>query len=155
MLSQFFDFARGFDNEPVASVPLHEIIAEAISRADAAGKVSAAYPADLVLPVRAEALTRGICNLLRNALVHGAQPVKIDVSRIQGAVEVRISDNGPGFSIEEEARITSPFVRGNDALSTAGTGLGLAIATRAIAAHGGSLRFERGCTFSAVLTIPA
>jgi two-component system, OmpR family, osmolarity sensor histidine kinase EnvZ len=154
MLSQFFDFARGFDDEPVAHVALLSLIANAVSRADSEDRVAVNCPADLFLPARPEALTRGICNLVRNAVVHGAQPVTIDALRMKDAVELRISDNGPGFPIDEEARITAPFTRGNAARSTAGTGLGLAIAKRAVAANGGSLSFERNGTFTAVLTIP-
>jgi len=153
MLGQFFDFARGFKDELVAERPLAEVLAEAVARADGKGVVAVDCAADLALQIRAEALTRGVGNLIRNALVHGTPPIRVSASRTDAGVEIRVTDAGPGFPASDEARLTNPFVRGNEARSSAGSGLGLSIAQRAALAHGGSLRFERSKGFSAVMTI--
>jgi signal transduction histidine kinase len=74
--------------------------------------------------------------------------------RADGAVIVRVEDNGPGVPEAIEASLFQPFVtgRGRDAKHP-GTGLGLAIAARWVDRHGGALRYERiagsGARFSA------
>lgn len=64
--------------------------------------------------------------------------------RAGGAVEVSVSDQGPGLSSEARERLFQPFARGDDAvaLSTRGTGLGLAITKAIVDAHGGAIRAE-------------
>lgn len=153
MLGQFFDFARGFKDEPVAACTLAPVLAEAVARADGKDVVTVDCPAELAISIRAEALTRGLSNLIRNALVHGTPPIKVLASRDDAGVEIRVTDAGPGFPASAEARLLNPFVRGNEARSTAGSGLGLAIAQRAVAANAGLLHFERDGGFSAVMTI--
>ncbi len=49
-------------------------------------------------------------------------------------IEVSITDNGPGMSEEQKARIYEPFYT----TKTRGTGLGMAIVRRIMEAHGGS-----------------
>lgn len=153
MLGQFFDYARGFEDEPVSCTRIAPILAEAVARADGKGVVAVDCPAELALPIRAEALTRGISNLIRNALVHGTPPISVSAISANASVEIRVTDAGPGFPASAEAQLLNPFVRGNEARSTAGSGLGLAIALRAVAANAGLLHFERDGGFSAVMTI--
>lgn len=70
--------------------------------------------------------------------------VRVTAAKVDGAVIVRVEDNGPGVPVEIEATLFQPFVtgRGRDAKHP-GTGLGLAIAMRWVERHGGSLRYER------------
>lgn len=160
MLGQFFDYARGFEDEPTARTALAPILVEAVARAEGGlqenrCEIAIDCAPGIALPLRAEALTRGVCNLVRNALVHGSEPVRVSARLTADGVEIRVTDSGPGFGEEEEERITAPFARGNEARSTSGSGLGLAIAQRTALAHGGTLRFEWGDGFSAVIALPA
>jgi len=89
--------------------------------------------------------------LLSNAL--DAIPVggRISVSCRRappGSIEVAVSDNGPGISPANLARVFEPFFTTKE--PGKGTGLGLAIAKNFVTEHGGSIRIEseagRGAT---------
>jgi two-component system sensor histidine kinase PrrB len=82
-------------------------------------------------------------NLLDNAALHGRGDglVRVEVDRRDGAVVVRVDDNGPGIPEQERELMLEPFTRGRAAAST-GTGLGLAIVSQQVAIHGGSLRLD-------------
>ena len=65
------------------------------------------------------------------------------------AVDLVVSDNGPGIPAEHMERIFEPFFT----TRTQGTGLGLAVARAVVRTHGGSLWVEsstaKGTTFVA------
>ena len=95
---------------------------------------------------------RGAFNDVATVLAHNAAialddrgtGVRVRAARVDGAVEVRVEDDGPGVPPEIEATLFQPFVtgRGRDAKHP-GTGLGLAIAARWVERHGGAIRYER------------
>jgi signal transduction histidine kinase len=96
---------------------------------------------------------RGAFNDVATVLVHNAAiamegraggQVRVRAAREDGAVVVRVEDDGPGVPAEIEATLFEPFVtgRGRDAKHP-GTGLGLAIAARWVERHGGSIRYEK------------
>jgi signal transduction histidine kinase len=66
--------------------------------------------------------------------------ITIDIDR--GDLVLRVSDQGPGLTREQGAKIGEPFYRSDPsrARDTGGTGLGLYLATLIARAHGGSLR---------------
>jgi signal transduction histidine kinase len=101
-------------------------------------------------------LSRIFSNLFDNAL--GATPptgtIEVEAFRRDGAVVVRITDDGPGVPADQRERIFRRFAR-LDA-GRAGTGLGLAIARRIARQHGGELTCdasETGASFT--LRLPA
>jgi signal transduction histidine kinase len=88
-----------------------------------------------------DGVRRVLSNLIDNALTYCAagDAVRIRTHPIGGqAVEVEVSDSGPGIPPEARADIFEPFRRGHD--NPAGTGLGLAIARRLTEAMGGELQ---------------
>jgi|AntRauTorcE11897_2_1112592.scaffolds.fasta_scaffold14142_2 signal transduction histidine kinase len=103
-------------------------------------------------PVRLE---MALNNLLRNAIRHAVREVRVEVRRGTGAVEYRISDDGPGIDPEDEARLYEPFFTRED--TGAGTGLGLPIVERIALEHGGSIEHAPGSEGGAVfiLRLPA
>jgi two-component system osmolarity sensor histidine kinase EnvZ len=57
--------------------------------------------------------------------------------------KIKVSDRGPGISIQDTARVRKPFWRGNMARTGAsGTGLGLAIVDRLLQHMEGELSFH-------------
>ncbi len=102
-------------------------------------------------------LRQVLLNLLRNAReAVASQPeqlVKLRVDPGQGAIEFRVSDNGPGIADEMADTLFRAFSGGKNK----GMGLGLAISRSIAQNHGGDLRLEpakpgEGATF--LLTIP-
>jgi len=86
-----------------------------------------------------------IDNLLDNAALHGRPAdgrVRIGLAREDGAVLLRVEDNGAGIPPGDRARLLEPFARGQDATAP-GTGLGLAIVAQQAALHGGELRLDQ------------
>lgn len=97
-------------------------------------------------------------NLVSNALRYSAPeagPVEVEAKVVDGTLVFRVSDQGPGISVEQAGRIGEAFYRGDPSRTrdTGGTGLGLYLATLVAKAHGGSLELtnpgEPGACFEA------
>ncbi len=87
-------------------------------------------------------LTRTFQNLIINAFVHGGKDteVTVQIAVSECLVNITISDNGKGMSVEETDRLFDRYYRGTNTESkTEGTGLGLAIAKSIIELHGGTI----------------
>ena len=92
-------------------------------------------------------LVQVLMNLVRNAITHTPDGglVSIEVAGLpEGAVEMRVSDTGPGISPEDAGRIFDRFYRvdSSRARATGGFGLGLAIAREMVEAMGGRIRVD-------------
>jgi signal transduction histidine kinase len=118
--------------------------------------------ADSAVPrVRAdrEALARALWNLLDNAVKYspGRPAVSVDLARAGDSVAIRVRDQGPGISANEQRVIFKKFVRGAaaQASNVKGTGIGLAIVQHIVQAHGGEICVEsqlgNGSTFAILL----
>jgi signal transduction histidine kinase len=89
-------------------------------------------------PFRIEQVLR---NLFENSLAAGPDPVEVRVAGIpamldgQPAVELIVSDLGPGLTEAVRRRVFEPFFT----TKAKGTGLGMAIAERILLAHGGRI----------------
>jgi two-component system, OmpR family, sensor histidine kinase KdpD len=107
--------------------------------------VTADLPASLpdvsVDPVQ---LDQVLTNLLENAGRHAPKGSEIGVSVLwmHGAVQVRVSDEGPGIPLDERDRVFEAFYRGSSSPETPGSGLGLAISKAVVVAHGGRIWIE-------------
>jgi two-component system, OmpR family, sensor histidine kinase KdpD len=97
-------------------------------------------------------------NLLENAARFSPPggEIAIVISPWKRAVQVRISDQGPGISSEERDRVFDAFYQGDDG-GHPGSGLGLTIARAIVLAHGGRIRIEGSPTggVSVVFELPA
>jgi signal transduction histidine kinase len=87
-------------------------------------------------------LEQALGNLVENALRHGAGTVRVDAERRDGVLELRVSDEGPGFPAELLPTAFERFTRGDEARERGGTGLGLAIVAAVAKAHGGRAHAE-------------
>ncbi|MDD3014046.1 MAG: HAMP domain-containing sensor histidine kinase, partial [Candidatus Gastranaerophilales bacterium] len=101
-------------------------------------------------------IIRVITNLISNAIKHNKKgtSIKVEVKRINGKVQVSVSDNGEGIPEEERSKI---FRRYPTEKRKIGTGLGLYLSKQIIDAHKGTIWFEtkegKGTTFCFNLSI--
>ena len=96
-----------------------------------------------------------LLNLVGNAIKFtDAGEVRIDAATTEGALEVSVSDTGPGISPADQEHIFEEFrqAEGSVAQRKGGTGLGLAIAKKIVEMHGGKIWVEsevgKGSTFT-------
>ncbi len=103
---------------------------------------------DLVVEADPERLYRVLANLARNAaeaIRSSGKPGRLTIAadEIDGRIEIRIIDTGPGLPAKAKEHLFQPF-RG--ATRPGGTGLGLAIAQELVTAHGGTLTLVSSTT---------
>jgi len=77
-----------------------------------------------------ELLIQLFANLVQNAIRHCQPEARIEVraQRVAGAVEVSVSDNGPGIPADMRAKVLQRFVRLENSRTSPGYGLGLSLA---------------------------
>lgn len=98
-------------------------------------------------------LTRVIANLVSNAAKYSPEggEIAIVVTRANGGVELRVSDQGIGIPAKDLPRMFERFVRASNVASINGTGIGLASSRDIVRAHGGNVTVEsvegQGSTF--------
>jgi signal transduction histidine kinase len=97
-----------------------------------------------VLEVQPNLLRRALRNLIDNAVSYGGS-AQVGVVAVDGGVEIRVTDAGPGIAAEDLERVLQPFHRLEVSRNrdTGGTGLGLAIAQSIAENHGGGLRLSQ------------
>lgn len=86
-----------------------------------------------------EQIQQVLVNLMLNALDAMPRGGNLDIDvcpPVNGHVDLRVRDTGPGISLEVMTRLFEPFVSSKET----GMGLGLVVSQRIIEAHGGSLR---------------
>ena len=74
---------------------------------------------------------------MENALRYGGGTVRVWSRKLDGRVELHVSDEGPGFPPAFLPHAFERFRRADTARSSDGTGLGLAIVKAVAQAHGG------------------
>jgi signal transduction histidine kinase len=86
------------------------------------------------------ALRRCVANLVTNAIKYGER-ARVALSVDDGAVRIRIDDDGPGIPPAQMETVFMPFRRLETSRNreTGGTGLGLTIARMVARAHGGDV----------------
>jgi len=143
---------------------VHTDVGEAVGKVvtscrDMGVKVEATGPARAGLArLDGETLVAILKHLADNARQHGGPDVTLRIA-IKAEAEARaavieISDDGPGISEANRARVFAPFF--TTARDRGGTGMGLTIARALLQAHGGALELvpsEKGARFR--LTVPA
>jgi signal transduction histidine kinase len=104
-------------------------------------------------------LRRAVRNLLENARRYSQGRITLQLTHTGRAIEVGVSDHGPGVPAAQRERIFEPFYRLPGASErSGGVGLGLALVRSIAERHGGRVRCEdrpdgaRGASF--VLQLP-
>lgn len=137
---------------------LHDVVlgacdaCEAVLRAHGVELRFDAGDADVLVRTDGDGLQRVLINLITNAAQAsppgGVVTVRASATR-DGALQVRVSDEGPGLPDELLDRVFDPFFT----TKQTGTGLGLTIAHRLVEAHGGELRAGNRPTGGAEFTV--
>lgn len=110
--------------------------------------------------VRADAdrIQQVVLALLENAFRYGGRNIEVQLAQTTSTYEVKVSDDGPGMTEEEQANAFERFLRGSRSADRheSGTGLGLPIAKAIIEAHGGTILLsgEPGQGLSVTFSIP-
>jgi two-component system OmpR family sensor kinase len=148
---------------PVRPTPLavDDLLARTASRfsqrAHEAGRRLRARPSrGLMVSGDASRVDQALSNLVDNALRHGRGRIELWAQVVGHAVELHVSDDGPGVPAAFAARAFDRFERGETPDVGGGTGLGLSIVQAIALAHGGEARLRPsasgGADFS--LTLP-
>jgi signal transduction histidine kinase len=118
-----------------APVPLGRVVADL---ADLYGPLAEDEGVDLVASVptgdvtvdgNAQLILQALINLLDNALKHGGNGGRVEVSVERDAGEIRLSvaDRGPGIPADQRRSVLDPFARLDGSRQTPGAGLGLSL----------------------------
>ena len=94
-------------------------------------------PDGLVVEADRLRIEQALTNLVENALRYGEGPVRLWARARDGAVELHVSDAGPGFPPDFLPHAFERFRRADPARGVGGVGLGLAIVDAIAQAHGG------------------
>ena len=143
--------------EPVLPV-LHEVVAELEEPAARAGvTLSADGDPDATAEVRPRMMRVVARNLAENAIRYAGPgtSARLVVEREEGAVVLRVVDDGAGVDQADLPRLFERFYRADRSRGSRGTGLGLAIVKHVVTSAGGSVEAVGGrgagleirCTF--------
>ncbi len=123
-----------------------EVIADLLPTADAR-QIELGLSADDEGAIHGDAdgLRALLRNLIDNALRYAPESsqVEVVVARIDGAVQLRVIDQGPGIPSDERGRVFDRFYRVAGS-AAGGSGLGLAIVRSIADAHGASVELGEG-----------
>jgi two-component system, OmpR family, phosphate regulon sensor histidine kinase PhoR len=132
--------------EPVLPV-LEEVTEELREQAARAGvSLTVEGEADATAEVRPRMLRVVARNLAENAIRYAGPGANatLSVRREDGAVVIRIADDGVGVDQEDLSRLFERFYRADRSRHTRGTGLGLAIVKHVVASAGGTVEASGG-----------
>ncbi len=145
---------------PIAAVAEETVKAVAPLAAKKGLAVTADLPEGLILQSDRRRVKQVLMNLLSNAIKFSDQGlVRVEGKAIDGALEVRVSDQGIGIRPEDVERLFNPFSQ-IDMSSTKhyeGTGLGLYLCRKIMSLLRGAItvasEYGRGSTFTFVLPL--
>jgi heavy metal sensor kinase len=143
------------DSKPVRARDLLDTVARRFERRaqDAGLALEVEAPPELTAlgdPVRLE---QALGNVVDNALRYGAGTVRLQARAQNGAVELRVSDQGAGFDPEFLPHAFERFSRDDGGRVRGSTGLGLAIVQAIARAHGGTAAARNSAGGGAEVTL--
>ena len=106
--------------------------------------MTAGPPSGLTALADPELLRRAVTNLIGNALkfTHAGGRIQAGGLRGDGAVRIRVADDGPGIAAKDLPRIFDRFYQGDNHKRGHGLGLGLTFCRAALRAMGGEISVE-------------
>ena len=138
----------------VAEISVRELVERALPIPPTGIAIHSDVSDDLVIHADARRLLQVLRNLLANAIRYARTKIEVSAARTGDAIEIRVSDDGPGVPPEHASHIFDRFYRADASRSrsTGGAGLGLAIARELVELHGGTIRLEGSSTFVIALS---
>ena len=114
---------------------------------------------DVILVADRQLVGQALANLIDNAIKYGGaiNGGEIDVAAIdtEAAVEITVTDTGPGIPDKDRERVLQRFVRLEESRSRPGSGLGLSLVAAVARLHGGEVRLDDNKPgLRAVLSLP-
>ena len=143
MLNEYLQFTSSSylekDEEFDLSHLLHKVI-EKYNNKDISKNISP----KIYINGRKNLIQRCINNLIDNAIKYG-EKVKVELSKNNNSLFIKIEDNGPGIPKEEYNNVFKPFYKIDKgrAETKSSVGLGLYIASDIIRSHGGHIMLEK------------
>lgn len=134
-----FDIAR--ENCDLAAIAADAVRDASLALADRPGALRLMTEGKRPAHVDPRAARQILDNLIANALKFSPPDagVRVWVRRVRDVAVIEVSDEGPGLTDSEKARLGAAFVRGANVQGAEGTGLGLALVRALSEAHGGKL----------------
>ncbi len=127
--------------EPTELVPIVTDVA-AVSRMRGID-LSISVP-DVIVKADRIGLRQVLVNLVSNAARHGGDSIVISAEVLEGAVHLRVIDDGPGVDDEVEPLLFARYVHGEGQALVSGTiGLGTSVAAAYVDAFGGTIEYYR------------
>lgn len=125
------------------AVDLREVITRAVEKLALAAsrrdiELAVSLGDGLVVTGSEPLVSAVVSNLIDNAIRYSppGTRVTVDAKHVEGAVQISVTDEGPGIPAELRERVFEPFFRASE---EEGSGLGLAIAREIVRAHGGAI----------------
>lgn len=137
--------------------PLEDVVLTSIREVESgleSGRgVTIELPADLPLvEFDAVLIERVLTNLVDNAARHGRGAIRVAARVRGGAIEVDVTDEGPGIVPGTEESVFRMFEQGSEGSHRGGRGVGLAICKAIIEAHGGRMAARSNASGGACFT---
>ena len=133
------------------------VIGEIITRYDDRNLVRTAPVPEVIINTDPKRLSQVIGNIINNSYKYAGTAIDVEYRILDGLLEMKISDHGPGVPSDELDLITNKFYRGKAqaASGSEGSGLGLYIARMLMEKMNGDLEVSSdGDGFAVVLMVP-
>lgn len=152
------DQARELQRDPVdVKTLINEVVASA-QAAKSTHPISVNHAdGDVYILGDSQRIHQVIANLVANAQSHTPEgtAVNISVSQNEDGITISVTDNGPGLSEADQAKVFERFYRADPSRVRSGldgSGLGLSIVDAVMGAHGGTVSVKselgKGATFT-------
>jgi signal transduction histidine kinase len=121
-------------------VQIDSLLGDATTRTGRAGPpVTIQSPPGLTIDADRELLTQAISNLIANARRYARTNVTVTADAHDNQLELRVTDDGPGFPESFLPRAFDRFSRAGDGRTGDGAGLGLSIVHAVVQLHSGTV----------------
>ncbi len=140
---------------PLQPTELEDIVIDAVNRCIPLAQAKKIVIQNCMVPAKVlaneESLTDAIAILIENAIKYSPSKttVILDIEHRHKAIEVCVTDEGPGIDPKDLPHIFDRFYRADTSRSrqnVPGHGLGLSIAKRIVQAHGGTITVQNNPT---------